>query len=444
LAQAALGSFAQHRESAVQAGALMEPIARVRSLAWVSLLSCLAVAVAEENHTAPAQKAWGSCQAFGCSNDYRPHQSCQCNEKCEGYGNCCNDFRACSGSCQSFGCPTDFQANRVCQCNSQCEAFGNCCADYKACKASPVQSPAKPQSPVAQRGQGASCPGAIELRGHGSMQLSNAYWNKPWDPAGEVRLQNGAIEVFMKGRTYFSDVCQPGEFSNGHYSSLQLLGKRMRWTTDVSNAECGCNAAVYLASLPQNQEVSGCDDYYCDANSVCGVRCTEIDLQEANKHAFHSVLHLAQDGSGKGSGYGGGSTWNSHRDWTRQEYGPGGRCIDTRRPFQVEVGFPTDSRGRLRALTTRLSQSGGRCDLSAEISAESYQFGGSSSVEELTQALTRGMTPIVSYWSAENMLWMDGKGADGLGPCARDEPQRCGDFARFSDFAVENLWERLI
>jgi len=276
------------------------------------------------------------------------------------------------------------------------------------------------------------------------MQLSNAYWNKPWDPAGEVRLQNGAIEVFMKGRTYFSDVCQPGEFSNGHYSSLQLLGKRMRWTTDVSNAECGCNAAVYLASLPQNQEVSGCDDYYCDANSVCGVRCTEIDLQEANKHAFHSVLHLAQDGSGKGSGYGGGSTWNSHRDWTRQEYGPGGRCIDTRRPFQVEVGFPTDSRGRLRALTTRLSQSGGRCDLSAEISAESYQFGGSSSVEELTQALTRGMTPIVSYWSAENMLWMDGKGADGLGPCARDEPQRCGDFARFSDFAVENLWERLI
>ena len=35
--------------------------------------------------------------------------------------------------------------------------------------------------------------------------------------------------------------------------------------------------------------------------------------------------------SGKGLGYGGGSSWNSHRDWSREEYGPGGRCIDTRR-----------------------------------------------------------------------------------------------------------------
>ncbi|CAE7225445.1 egl1, partial [Symbiodinium pilosum] len=230
----------------------------------------------------------------------------------------------------------------------------------------------------------------------------------------------------MKGRTYFSDVCRPGEFSNKRYTSLQLLGRRLRWTTDVSNADCGCNAAFYLTSLPQNPQVSGCEDYYCDANSVCGVRCTEIDLQEANKHAFHSVLHLAQDNSGKGLGYGGGSSWNSHRDWTREEYGPGGRCIDTRRPFQVEVGFPTDGQGRLRAMTTRLSQGGSSCDLSAQVSAESYRFGGSSSVAELTRALSQGMTPMASYWSAQDMLWMDGQGADKLGPCARDAPERCG------------------
>ena len=60
------------------------------------------------------------------------------------------------------------------------------------------------------------------------------------------------------------------------------------------------------------------------------MRCTEIDLQEANRHAFHSVLHLAQDGGGEGLGYGGGGEgWSNSRDWSKEQYGPGGSCIDT-------------------------------------------------------------------------------------------------------------------
>lgn len=46
-------------------------------------------------------------------------------------------------------------------------------------------------------------------------------------------------------------------------------------------------------------------DYYCDANAVCGVRCAELDLVEANKHAFRATAHRSNDGEGHGSGLGG-------------------------------------------------------------------------------------------------------------------------------------------
>mmetsp|Transcript_18114 Transcript_18114/g.47759 ORF Transcript_18114/g.47759 Transcript_18114/m.47759 type:complete len:261 (+) Transcript_18114:340-1122(+) len=100
-------------------------------------------------------------------------------------------------------------------------------------------------------------------------------------------------------------------------------------------------------------------DYYCDANSVCGVRCSEIDIQEGNKHSWHSTLHDAQDGAGAGAGYGGGGDeWNGPRDFTSEQYGPGGNTIDTTMPFQVSVSFPTDSSGQLSAMNMKLEQDG--------------------------------------------------------------------------------------
>ena len=264
--------------------------------------------------------------------------------------------------------------------------------------------------------------------------MTNAFWNKPYDPAGDVEVIDGVITVQMKGRTYFSNSCVPGSFAHNRYAGIDLLNKRISWTTDLAAAGCGCNAAFYLASLPQNPEVSGCKDFYCDANSVCGVRCSEIDLQEANRYAFHSVLHMAEDGSGVGLGYGGGGAgWNSHRDWTSEQYGPGSSCVDTTQPFRVEVSFPVetgpDGKVLLSAMITKVSQNG--CDLEAEVKTDSYHFNGHSSAVELTSALEKGMTPIVSYWSAPDMLWMDGRGADGLGPCQQDKPDLCGESVKF-------------
>merc|ERR1719510_2756522 len=135
----------------------------------------------------------------------------------------------------------------------------------------------------------------------------------------------------------------------------------MRYTTDMSGGGCGCNVALYLVSMKQNPKPSGCEDYYCDANNVCGESCAEIDIQEANQHAWHSTLHTSQDHGGVGGGYGGGDSWNGPRDFGAQEYAPGGRCIDTTKPFQVAVSFPTDAGGALTGMNVELSQDGHSC-----------------------------------------------------------------------------------
>jgi len=55
---------------------------------------------------------------------------------------------------------------------------------------------------------------------------------------------------------------------------------------------------------------------------------------------------------------------------------------------------------------------------------------------EMSAALAAGMTPIVSYWSSADMLWLDGKGVDGQGLCASDSPEDCGKRTTFTNFSV--------
>ena len=67
---------------------------------------------------------------------YLASQSCQCNEYCFEYDNCCPDYEAvCLESTQLCSinqlCGRYVEGND-CQCNELCEAFENCCADYQA------------------------------------------------------------------------------------------------------------------------------------------------------------------------------------------------------------------------------------------------------------------------------------------------------------------------
>lgn len=279
------------------------------------------------------------------------------------------------------------------------------------------------------------CPGSVNLAGYRDIMPVSAQWNLGGDAAGVVEVADGAVLAHMKGRAYFGDACAGGwAYNNVDYAALQLLGKRFRYTVDVSGTECGCNAALYLTSMKQNFAKSDCLDHYCDAANVCGVTCAEIDIQEANKHAWHSTLHTASDPEGIAQGYGA-----YHQEWNASVYGPGARCIDTTQPFDVGVSFPIGADGQLLAMEVELTQTGKPCSLPVRL--DRYKpSGATDGMAELTSALQAGMTPIISYWGiSANLEWLDGRGDLGRGPCDQEISEQCADIVRFSAFAIEPL-----
>lgn len=77
-----------------------------------------------------ALEAADNCETLGCGAVYDTSKSCQCNELCTHYGNCCEDYLTLGcNKCEHMGC-IDYDNRYVCQCNSECPNFGNCCEDY--------------------------------------------------------------------------------------------------------------------------------------------------------------------------------------------------------------------------------------------------------------------------------------------------------------------------
>jgi len=283
-----------------------------------------------------------------------------------------------------------------------------------------------------------TCPGQFSVAGFDKpVSIVPTGWTAPYG-AEEVEVLNGTeIRPHMNSRSYFASSCTPGKYNSTEYTRMPLLGKTLRYTLDLGGAGCGCNAAFYLTSMGHNTHESECFDYYCDANNVCGQTCAEIDIQEANQHAFHATLHGANDSFGTAAGEGGGGPgWNGPRDWDENDYGPGGKCIDSKAPYEVAVSFPTDeATGSLKAMWVSLSQvakKGEPCRISLDISSYDY-------MSEMTQELKRGMTPIVSYWADDDMLWLDGLGDDHQGQCSKDIKKKCSDSVKFYNFSIADI-----
>ena len=126
--------------------------------------------------------------------------------------------------------------------------------------------------------------------------------------------------------------------------AMFLAGRTLSFDVDLSGASCGCNAAVYLVAMPQSTDNTICGDSYCDATATCGVACAEIDLMEANRVAWASNVHAADDGNGEPFGISHYTIEASHRfaasDGRECAYGPSATCaIDTRKRFTARFRF---------------------------------------------------------------------------------------------------------
>jgi hypothetical protein len=286
---------------------------------------------------------------------------------------------------------------------------------------------------------GATCPGKIAVAGHGTaVSLVNTFQSS--NVSNVQVLEGDAVVSHMGARSYWGEWCNEGMWQPGQYVRLRPLGKTLRFSVDVSGTTCGCNAAFYFSAMPYNTDPGTCHgDYYCDVMSVCGTSCFELDVMEANQYAWRSTVHAVGDYMGKPMGYGGSEDSPVTRDWTSTEYSPGGKCIDTTKPFSVAVSFPTDDQGNLLAFEVELSQTGKPCTVKSRITE--YHWGWppprKDGWSEFTKALQMGMTPVMSYWRSPQMLWMDGLGEDGRGPCVRDNPSQCPDHVRFYNFSLE-------
>jgi hypothetical protein len=313
-------------------------------------------------------------------------------------------------------------------------------ANLQAFTAPPPGAAQAAAAPTTTTQADGKCTGELRIEGHdgGSVQLiSGNRWANLSTPD-----ENTVIAKKSYARIYFAESCSPGPYDNNEYLSMFLLGKRMSWTVDLNGAGCGCNAGFYLASMRQNTAPSSCGDYYCDAHAVCGVACHEIDLQEANTHAWFSTLHASAPIA---MGYGGDIGKPDYRDFGRDQYGPGSWCIDTNRPFRVVVSFHTMDSDVLKAMELYISQEGSDCEIAKTLTEHPSQHhpnaDGHDAFAELTDALRAGMTPVISYWADDSMAWMDGPGKDGEGPCEKgaDDEEACPDTVKLYDFKVEPI-----
>lgn len=278
-----------------------------------------------------------------------------------------------------------------------------------------------------------TCAGTVDIEGYGRVQVAAAMFMRQEEEAAPVEVPHGwAVMPRLNSRAYLTQNCSAGDYSN--VSALKVLGKRIRYTTDITHTACGCNARLHLVPLKASIGKDKCGDGYCGPEAACGAKCGAVGLQDANQYAWATQMWVHDDVAGMGGGYGGGDGVVGRRQWNESVYGPGALCIDTSWPFMVEVAFPVDELGLLMAVDVTLTQPKKSCPLKMHLN--SYSFKGRDALAEVSLFLSEGVTPMVAYSNSSHLAWLDGAGPDGLGPCVQESPEACPETVRFYDFAI--------
>jgi len=249
---------------------------------------------------------------------------------------------------------------------------------------------------------------------------------------GSMTTSGNTLTIPHNLRAYLANQCAT-DFSEGVFKSYNFLDRSIQFTLDLSQVGCACNAAVYLVSMPgyksnQQPDPSTCGDYYCDANTVCGVYCPEMDLVECNQYALQVAAHSCDTPQGKfyPDCDGGGCAINTYKV-DPNAYGPGTQyTINTLNPFTVKITFRTSSNSQLSSIETVLSQNSKTFNLTHN---DTYCKAGYLS--SLTDAF-KGMVPTFSYWgnTADTMKWLD------IPPCLNTTDCDTNTVAKLSNLIV--------
>lgn len=301
-----------------------------------------------------------------------------------------------------------------------------------------------------------------------------------WAETYGISRRAGGVRVNFKtggnvgSRFYLLDTTQA-------YKQFSLLNREIAFDVDVSTIPCGMNGAVYFSEMPANGDKSSTNTAgsaygtgYCDAQCPADVKfisgeansegwdtsarkgkygscCAEMDLWEANKKATAFTAHpCALDQLYRCEGAEckticdmPGCDYNSYRMGARDFYGPGPQyAVNTLRPFTIVTQFITadgsdhgdlaeirrfyvqdgkkieNSKATLQGLGNQSSLSDESCARDKQVFGETNTLAKFGGMKQMGEALSRGMTLVLSLWDdgASRMHWLDSNDPAGESP----------------------------
>ena len=262
-------------------------------------------------------------------------------------------------------------------------------------------------------------------------------------------------------RSYLVNNCIEDEFQAGDFLKVSPLSGhgprgRISFLVNLSGTTCGCNAAVYLTSMPAigrdgKPNQTAVKDFSCDSGGVYE-SCPEIDLMEANMHAFSATVHRCVPSTTVPGHYescdGDGCSINT-KHMPDGSYGPGpAYTIDTTRAFRVNTTFSTTVSDSTTTVVAAVGHEGGNDTTTAQLTQIDTVLSqgpgrllrmthndtscGQRYVASLDTVVRAGMTMVVSNWGDRGMGWLDSP------PCPVDA--RCGSNSlRVGAVTVESL-----